>query len=80
MGMTKTRKIIQSLSGESLTAISQADGTAQGAIVHAENPAVLVELALAGLIGPKGGLTMVGSIIAAQMFDDLLDDLMGMGA
>ncbi len=77
MGMNKADKIIASLSAGAGKVIEEADGTQQGAKVHTVGRGSIErELRDAGIIGPGGGLTMTGSIVAGRMRTALLEDLL----
>ena len=81
----KVQTIIGGLSDDALKLIKEANGRRQGDMVfvpvaepHMRPGAA--ELAGLGLVGKRGGLTMLGSLVAGQIFDDLIGDAFGLGA
>lgn len=77
--MNKASKIIEGLSDGARSALAAADGVTQGSRVYFDQTvagaASARELAAVGLIGPRGGLTMLGSIVAEKMRDDLIEEM-----
>lgn len=77
--MNKASKIIERLSERAREALAAADGVTQGSQVWiadgGPDGATRDELAMEKLIGPRGGLTMLGSIVAETMRDNLIEEM-----
>ena len=76
--MTTTEQVIQGLSPEARSAMINAGSSRMGTRVLSHcTPAVFMELAEWGLIGPNDGLTRQGSIARAKIMDQELDKAFG---
>jgi phosphohistidine swiveling domain-containing protein len=78
--MTRTMMTISQLSETAQSAVLAARGSREGAAVlvpaGADGEALYAELAAAGVIGERRGLTRSGALVRERLLDGLLTDLL----
>jgi hypothetical protein len=77
--MTTTEQVLAELSTGARSALINAGSSATGTEVLAAGiaPAIFVELAEWGLVGPNDGLTRQGSIVRQRLIDLALESAFG---
>jgi hypothetical protein len=73
--MGKIEAMRKALSAEALRALAEAGSPNQGFVPtgHAVTPEVLAEFRARGVVGLRDGLTMIGSLLAGRLIEELYD-------